>query len=89
MTKLCISFGLTIRQLREAQGWSQEILAEKAQLNRSYVGEVERGKVIPSLITLDKLAGALGLKISDLLVQCERLRGQQAVYKINLASIAC
>lgn len=89
MNKLCASFGITVRQLREAQGWSQEILAEKAQLNRSYVGEVERGKVIPSLITLDKLASALGLKISDLLAHCERHRGQQAVYKLNLASIAC
>ncbi|HEV7856012.1 MAG TPA: helix-turn-helix transcriptional regulator [Herminiimonas sp.] len=89
MTKLCISFGLTIRQLREAQGWSQERLAEKAQLNRSYVGEVERGKVIPSIITLDKLASALGLKISDLLAHCERLAGQQVVYKLDLASIAC
>jgi transcriptional regulator with XRE-family HTH domain len=89
MTKLCVFFGLTVRQLREAQGWSQETLAEKAQLNRSYVGEIERGKVIPSLITLDKLASALGLKISDLLVHCERLAGQQAVYKLNLASIAC
>jgi len=89
MSKLCVSLGLAVRQLREAHGWSQEALAEKAQLNRSYVGEVERGKTIPSLITLDKLASALGLKVSDLLLHCERISGLQAVYKLNLAAIAC
>ena len=43
-------FGVTIRQLREGKGWSQEALAERADLNRSYVGEVERGRVIPSIV---------------------------------------
>ncbi|MDQ7969677.1 MAG: helix-turn-helix transcriptional regulator [Oxalicibacterium faecigallinarum] len=89
MDKLCSSFGLTVRQLREARGWSQEALAEKAHLNRSYVGDVERGNAVPSLVTLEKIAVALGLKISDLLVHCEKLRGHQIVYNLNLAAIAC
>ena len=46
MTGLINSFGAAVRHLREAQGWSQELLAEKADLNRSYLGEVERGKEI-------------------------------------------
>ena len=37
-------FGRRVRTAREAHGWSQEILAEKAQLDRTYVGAVERGE---------------------------------------------
>ena len=35
-------FGLAVRQLREARGWSQEMLASHSDLHRTYVGEVER-----------------------------------------------
>jgi transcriptional regulator with XRE-family HTH domain len=66
------SFGAAVRHLREAQGWSQELLAEKADLNRSYLGEVERGKVIPSLATAAKLAAALEISLSRLLSHCEQ-----------------
>ena len=50
-TTLVERFGIAVRRQREAQGWSQELLAERADLNRSYVGEIERGRVIPSLVT--------------------------------------
>jgi transcriptional regulator with XRE-family HTH domain len=66
------NFGRAVRHFREARGWSQELLAEKADLNRSYLGEVERGKVIPSLETAGKLAGALGISLSRLLFHCEQ-----------------
>jgi len=71
VTELIFSFGATVRSLREGRGWSQELLAEKADLNRSFLGEVERGKVIPSLATAAKLAEALGFKLSSLLADCE------------------
>ncbi|MGE8357713.1 MAG: helix-turn-helix domain-containing protein [Microvirgula sp.] len=64
-------FGREVRQLRETRAWSQEALAERADLNRSYLGEIERGDVVPSLNTMAKLAGALGLKLSELLARCE------------------
>jgi transcriptional regulator with XRE-family HTH domain len=54
-----------VRRLREAQGWSQERLAEHANLNRSYIGEIERGVVIASLLTVEKLAGALQVTPSE------------------------
>jgi len=72
MSELIHNFGMAVRQLREQQGWSQEMLAEKADLNRSYLGEVERGKVIPSLATAAKLASALELSLSHLLSHCEQ-----------------
>lgn len=73
MTELIQNFGVAVRHFREAQGWSQELLAEKADLNRSYLGEVERGRVIPSLATANKLASALNISLSGLLAHCEQL----------------
>jgi transcriptional regulator with XRE-family HTH domain len=64
-------FGRVVRQLRERQGWSQEQLAESADLNRSYIGEVERGAAVPSLHTVAKLADAFGEPPSALLARCE------------------
>ena len=72
MTALIQDFGMAVRHFRETRGWSQELLAEKADLNRSYLGEVERGRAIPSLTTAHKLASALELPLSGLLAHCER-----------------
>lgn len=66
-------FGLAVRQLREARNWSQEQLAAQSNLNRSYVGEIERGQVAPSLVTLHKLALALLISASELLMHAERI----------------
>lgn len=72
MSEIVGQFGDAIRQLREAQGWSQEHLAERADINRSYLGEVERGQATPSLVTAAKLAVALGTPLSSLFARCER-----------------
>jgi len=66
-------FGAVVRQLREARGWSQERLAGLAELNRSYMGEIERATAMPSLATAAKLAQALDVPLSQLLAHCERL----------------
>ncbi|NVI03619.1 helix-turn-helix domain-containing protein [Paraburkholderia youngii] len=58
-----------MRDLRAARAWSQEQLAELAGLSRSYVSEVERGTVVASLDTIDKLARAFGLAAAELLAQ--------------------
>jgi XRE family transcriptional regulator, regulator of sulfur utilization len=67
MSTLVRNFGLSVRQLREAHAWSQEQLAEHAGLNRSYVGEIERGAAIASIVTVDKLARAFSVPIASLL----------------------
>lgn len=72
MTELIHHFGAAIRHFRDQLGWSQELLAEKADLNRSYLGEVERGRAIPSLATAGKLASALGIPLSSLLAHIEQ-----------------
>lgn len=66
-------FGSVIRQARKRQSWSQERLAEVADLNRSYLGEIERGVVSPSLATIRKLAQALDSPITALIEPLEPL----------------
>ncbi len=72
MSALAIRFGNVLRAAREQRGLSQEALAGLASLNRSYLGEIERGVAVPSLDTLKKLADALGEKLSYLISQCEQ-----------------
>jgi len=72
MSALIRDFGAKVRRLREAHGWSQEQLAERAALNRSYVGEIERGTVIASILTVEKLARALSVPIAELLPDAAR-----------------
>ena len=67
MTTLVHRIGRRVRALREARQWSQEQRAERAGLNRSYIGEVERGSVIASVVTIDKIAQALDLPLPELL----------------------
>ncbi|WP_280152048.1 helix-turn-helix transcriptional regulator [Piscinibacter sp. XHJ-5] len=72
MTGIGGRFGRTVRELREAQGWSQEHLAALAELNRTYLGDVERGNAMPSLDTAAKLARALRVGLGALLERCEQ-----------------
>jgi transcriptional regulator with XRE-family HTH domain len=89
MNQIVSSFGTTVRQLREVHGWSQEALAERADLNRSYIGELERGQAIPSLLTLKKLSMALGVSLSNLLAHTERIAQTRLLRGIKLTAIAC
>lgn len=67
------NLGIAVRQLREKQGWSQHELAERSGLNRSYVGEIERGKAVASVVTAHKLAYALSVSIMDLFAQSDAI----------------
>ncbi len=67
MDDITVQVGFRIRVLREARGLSQEKLAELSGLHRVYVGQVERGEKCPTLITLDKIAGAMGVEVHELL----------------------
>jgi len=52
-------FGKRIRQLRKDQEWSQEAFADYSGLDRSYIGQVERGEKNITLKNLFKIADAL------------------------------
>lgn len=67
--KLQKTFGAAVRAAREAKPMTQEQLAEKAELSLNYIGNVERGEKMASLDTIVRLAGALGIKASELIAQ--------------------
>jgi transcriptional regulator with XRE-family HTH domain len=61
------AFGNRVRELRAQRGLSQEALAERADLHRTYVGSVERGERNISLDNIYVLAQALDVVAGDLL----------------------
>ncbi|PTA51826.1 XRE family transcriptional regulator (plasmid) [Shewanella morhuae] len=64
-TSITITFGTKIRELRKSRGLSQESLADLAELDRSYIGGVERGDRNISLINIQKLSIALNVNIAE------------------------
>ncbi|WP_162041143.1 helix-turn-helix domain-containing protein [Undibacterium sp. YM2] len=62
-----VRFGLRLRLARENLQLSQELLAEKAGLHRTYIGQVERGERNISIDNMEKLAAAVGLEVWDML----------------------
>lgn len=69
---LLVAFGEALRAKRKERGLSQEELAARASLDRSYVGGVERGERNISLINLNRLARALDLTLAELLTDLRR-----------------
>ncbi len=65
-------FGVVLRRRREAAGFSQEALAAEAGLHRNYIGLLERGLRMPSILIVQQIAKALGTTMADLLGEVER-----------------
>lgn len=59
-------FGQAIKKRREELGISQEQLALRADLHRTYISDVERGERNPSLTTITRLTAALEITVSEL-----------------------
>jgi transcriptional regulator with XRE-family HTH domain len=69
------AFGTAIRELRKERRISQTVLADRCDLDRTYMNGIERGKRNPSLTNILKIAVALGVPTSYLLSCTERLEG--------------
>jgi transcriptional regulator with XRE-family HTH domain len=69
--ELIKAFGLVIKEMRKAQGLSQEVLSEEAGLDRTFLSQLETGRKQPSLLTIFQLATALKSEASELLRQVE------------------
>lgn len=59
-------FGKRVREIRKQKGYSQESLADAANLHRTYIGSIERGEQNVSLDNIQKLAKTLKVSISRL-----------------------
>ena len=60
------AFGLNVRRKREAKVLTQERLAEKADLDPTYISGIERGVRNPSLLSILRLADALDASVAEL-----------------------
>lgn len=63
------AFGRAVRSVRLDKGISQEALADLAQLDRSYMGGIERGEHNLALINITKIAAALGMTVAELMAK--------------------
>lgn len=63
---ILIIFGRNVRNLRQQRCFSQEKLAEKADLHRTYIGMIERAEKNITLLNIDKIARALNVGIAEL-----------------------
>lgn len=61
-----IRLGLTVRNLRLRQKLTQEELAHRALLHRTYLTDIERGIRNPSVEVVEKLANGLGITLAEL-----------------------
>lgn len=76
-------FGAALRQWRVRQQLTQEQLAERSGLSYKFIGEIERGKGNPTLTTIARLSGALGVKLSDLVTDAEQTRPHPVDFRIS------
>ena len=59
-------FGLAVRRRRDRPGWSQERLAEAADVHRNFVGLIERGEQNLSIDSMVRFAGAMGCSLAEI-----------------------
>lgn len=62
-------FGENLRAARKERGYSQESFAHAVDLDRTYIGGIERGERNPGLKTIVRIADALQMEVFELFVQ--------------------
>jgi transcriptional regulator with XRE-family HTH domain len=65
-SKILISFGNRVREIRTNKNLSQEQLANLADVHRTYIGMIERAEKNITLINIEKIAKALEIELKDL-----------------------
>lgn len=65
-------FGQILRKIRKECGFSQESLALEANLNRVFIGRLERDEMIPTLKTLFAISDAVKVPASQIIARMER-----------------
>lgn len=86
------NFGKKLRDLRKAKGFTQEVLAEKAEIDEKHLSRIENGKYFPTYSTLSKLLKALGTSLDETGLELEKFEENKnqlyvkAVQILNSAS---
>ena len=66
MEDIRVRFGKAVRQRRQKLGVSQEAFADLCNLDRTYIGGIERGERNVGLVNIEKIASALDTRVSEL-----------------------
>jgi transcriptional regulator with XRE-family HTH domain len=69
---LAENFGILVASRRRDAGMTQEALAAKAGVHRTYVGDIENGRKSPTIDRANDIAAALGTSLSELVRSAER-----------------
>lgn len=77
------NLAVNLRAMRLARGWSQEELAERCGLHRTYVGAIERGERNVTLETLNDLASAFGVSAAELISENRPNRGAKTSRRVH------
>lgn len=70
-------FGKRLKELRKSKGYTQQALAEKAEIDEKHLSRVENGKYFPSFATLNKLLSALGVTLDEVGIELEQAEVKQ------------
>ena len=62
-TDIRIWIGRRIRHLRDEKGWTQQLLADHADMNREHLSDLENGQYDPASGMVEKIAKALGINM--------------------------
>jgi transcriptional regulator with XRE-family HTH domain len=62
-----MNYGAKIKELRDKAGMTQAELSEKSGISQEHISRIENGKYSPNVKTADKIAGALGVTLMDIL----------------------
>lgn len=65
---MLVAFGQAVREVRVQVGVSQEELAHRAGIDRSYMSSIERGEQNVGLMSMSRVAAALGVTLSELVL---------------------
>ena len=69
--ELTKTFGVRLRKLRTDKGWSQQRLADEADLGKQTIQRIEWGQLSPTLNTLSRISNAMEITLSELLISIE------------------
>jgi transcriptional regulator with XRE-family HTH domain len=69
---LLVAFGVAVRALRQERRWSQEELADRVGIHRTYIGGVERGERNIGLVNVGRIAKAFGMSVAKLMAEVDR-----------------
>ncbi|CAF1719418.1 helix-turn-helix domain-containing protein [Bacillus subtilis] len=75
-----MTVGQRIKAIRKERKLTQVQLADKANLSRSYLADIERDRYNPSLSTLESVAGALGVQVSAIVGEENLIKEEPAEY---------